>query len=225
MSMILFVEIDRDCPPGLYGRLLEEWQVEHTLWRSWQGHVCPSLATVVAVIILGGAMGVNDAPAPPELAMVQTLLRQLDQQKLPCLAICLGAQLLAATFGGSVHSQRHQEKGCRQVSLTTAGLADPLFAGLPATFAVFHWHNDSFDLPAMATHLAFSPNCPGQALRYGRIWGVQFHPEIDTKIADCWWQKNPDPAALPLEFRRREEEIQHHGSLLLQNFLHISGLR
>lgn len=223
--MVLFVEIDRDCPPGLYGRLLEEWQVAQTLWRPWQGDICPSLAPVAAVIILGGAMGVNDAPAPPELAMVQALLCQIEQRQLPCLAICLGAQLLAATFGGSVHSLRNQEKGCQQVSLTAAGLIDPLFAGLPATFSVFQWHNDSFELPAAAALLAFSPRCPQQALRCGQIWGVQFHPEIDAEIADCWWQKSPDPATLSQEFRCQEEEIQHNGSLLLQNFLHISGLR
>lgn len=222
--MVLFVEIDRDCPPGLYGRLLEEWQVAQTLWRPWQSDSCPSLDPVTAVIILGGAMGVNDAPAPPALAMVQSLLRQIDQRQLPCLAICLGAQLLAATFGGAVHSQRNQEKGCQQVSLTTAGLADPLFAGLPATFTVFHWHNDSFDLPATAAHLAFSSRCPGQALRHGRIWGVQFHPEIDAAIADCWWQKSEDSAEIPREFRRQQDAIQHNGATLLKNFLDISGL-
>jgi len=223
--MVLFVEIDPDCPPGLYGRRLTEWQVVHRIWRAWQGKDCPSLAAVTAVIILGGAMGVNDAPSPPELSQVQGLLRELVQRQLPCLTICLGAQLLAATCGGRVHTQRYQEKGCREVSLTAAGVADPLFAGLPTTFSVFHWHNDSFDLPATATHLAFSPNCPGQALRCDQIWGVQFHPEIDAKIADCWWQKSPDPAALPREFRRQEENIQYNGTLLLQNFLRISGLR
>ncbi len=221
--MVLFVEIDRDCPPGLYGRCLTEWQVAHTIWRPWQGEEVPSLTAVVAVIILGGAMGVNDSPPPAELIKVQALLRQLKQRQLPCLAICLGAQLLAATFGGTVHSQRNQEKGCQLVSLTAAGLADPLFAGLPATFAVFHWHNDSFDLPATAVHLASSPRCPGQALRYGQIWGVQFHPEITAQIADCWWQKSDYPANLLPEFRRQKGDIQHNGALLLKNFLRINS--
>jgi GMP synthase (glutamine-hydrolysing) len=43
------------------------------------------------------------------------------------------------------------------------------------------------DLPAGAEHLATSPRCEAQALRYGRsAYGVQFHLEVDEPLIERW---------------------------------------
>jgi GMP synthase-like glutamine amidotransferase len=66
-------------------------------------------------------------------------------------------------------------------------LGDPLFWGLPERFAVFHWHDDSFDLPEGAVPLARTDVCPQQAFRFGRCaYGVQFHPEADESTVEAW---------------------------------------
>ncbi|HWI40415.1 MAG TPA: type 1 glutamine amidotransferase, partial [Verrucomicrobiae bacterium] len=83
------------------------------------------------------------------------------------------------------------EKGVCTVSLTSAGPADPLFAGIASSFTTFQWHDDSFELPPGATHLAGSGVCPVQAFRHGRSWGVQFHPEVDAAIVECWARHEP----------------------------------
>jgi hypothetical protein len=73
------------------------------------------------------------------------------------------------------------------VTLTDAGVADPIFAGLPRSFPALQWHGDTFDLPEGATLLASSPAYPNQAFRFGsRAYGVQFHVEVLPQMAREW---------------------------------------
>jgi GMP synthase-like glutamine amidotransferase len=72
------------------------------------------------------------------------------------------------------------------VTLTPAGLTDPLMAGLPPELVVFQWHGDTFDLPDGATLLASSPACRQQAFRRGRAYGLQFHVEVTPAMVDEW---------------------------------------
>ena len=96
------------------------------------------------------------------------------------LGICLGAQLLAAALGARVAPGPAREIGWHPVALRPAARDDPLFAGLPPTFTAFHWHGDSFDLPAGAAWLASSPRTPYQAFRTGAAsYGILFHLEVD----------------------------------------------
>jgi GMP synthase-like glutamine amidotransferase len=137
---------------------------------------------------------------------------------LPLLGICLGGQLLAEVCGGRVHPQRQGEHGLQPVSLTAEGRHDPLFTGIPSSFTVFEWHNDSFDIPPSALHLVSSSACPGQVFRCRNAYGLQFHPEVEPAIVNEW--------AGALEKRRHADEFARHYSdlrrislQLLNNFL------
>lgn len=70
----------------------------------------------------------------------------------------------------------------------TADAADDLvFGGLPGSLEVFHWHGETFDLPAGAVRLAGSPDYPNQAYRLGRLaYGLQFHLEVTGKLLATW---------------------------------------
>jgi GMP synthase (glutamine-hydrolysing) len=69
---------------------------------------------------------------------------------------------------------------------------------------VFHWHEDTFDLPEGATLLATGDEVRTQAFRYGEnAWGTQFHFEVDRAEIDLWlktagddevraWGKTPE---------------------------------
>jgi GMP synthase (glutamine-hydrolysing) len=53
------------------------------------------------------------------------------------------------------------------------------FPGIPVQITSFHWHGDTFDLPAGAIPLAYSENTSNQAFLYkNNILGIQFHPEM-----------------------------------------------
>jgi GMP synthase (glutamine-hydrolysing) len=69
---------------------------------------------------------------------------------------------------------------------TADGLNDPLLGACRPGDHVFEWHEDTFDLPAGATLLAFGRSVPSQAFRIGSAWGVQFHPEVDAAEIDQW---------------------------------------
>jgi GMP synthase-like glutamine amidotransferase len=170
-------------------------------------------------------MGVHDEALHPFLHPLKEGLRRLLAARTPLFGICLGGQLLSAVAGGTVSSNQRGEKGLVEVTLTAAGAADPLFAGVGPTFPAFQWHNDSFTIPPQAAYLASSAACPGQAFRLGNAWGVQFHPEVDSAIVTAWSGRSADGARLTAEFTAAEAEHRALARQLLGNFLAIAGLR
>jgi GMP synthase (glutamine-hydrolysing) len=91
----------------------------------------------------------------------------------------LGAQLSGEALGTKPARSPEKEVGVYPITLTAAGLADPLLKGLPETFPVIHWHNDMPGLTPRAAILATSAGCPRQIIRYQpNIYGFQCHLEI-----------------------------------------------
>jgi GMP synthase (glutamine-hydrolysing) len=137
------------------------------------------------IIVMGGPMSAND-PLPglaAELALIEDALRR----GTPLLGICLGSQLIAKALGARVYRNAQSEIGWAPVYLTDAGRRDPLFREMKSPATVFHWHNETFDLPAGADRLAYSDKCPHQAFRYGdNVYGIQFHPEITAEMIADW---------------------------------------
>jgi GMP synthase-like glutamine amidotransferase len=150
------------------------------------------------VICLGGEMGALDDLQHPWLADARRLLSNAVAQRVPTLAICLGAQLLAAATGGQVRKgPQGPEVGVLLVAKRDASGRDPLFADLPFTPDVLQFHNDEVHLlPPGAEHLAASPKYPNQAFRVGEsAYGLQFHIETTPEIVLSWAAKDPDSAA------------------------------
>jgi GMP synthase (glutamine-hydrolysing) len=137
------------------------------------------------VIVMGGPMSANDPLAG--LADELNLIGRAVDEDVPLLGICLGSQLIAKALGARVYRCEQSEIGWAPVHLAVAARCDPLFSGIasPATF--FHWHGETFDLPAGAEWLASSEKCRHQAYRFGRrTYGLQFHPEITPEMIVDW---------------------------------------
>jgi GMP synthase-like glutamine amidotransferase len=123
------------------------------------------------------------------LPACEALLRRAVRHRVPTLAICLGAQLLATAHGGEVApAAAGPEIGPNLVARRDAAGADPLFAPVPFTPDVIQWHQDEItQLPAGAVLLAASPRCHHQAFRIGpSAWGLQFHIEPDLPMVRRW---------------------------------------
>ena len=137
------------------------------------------------LILLGGPMSAND-----DLLFLHHQLRAIEialKQEIPVLGICLGAQLLAKAAGGKVYRNTAKEIGFHNVERTGDGQRDPILCGLNATECVFHWHSDTFDLPAGAKLLASSSLTRNQAFRFGEsAYGLQFHPEVTPAMIAQW---------------------------------------
>ncbi len=146
-----------------------------------------------ALVVLGGeqdAYGDADGrPGAPWVPALERLLRVAVKERVPTLAICLGAQLLAQALGGTVdRSASGPEFGARLVARRDAAERDPLFAEIPLGPDVVQWHHDEItELPVGATLLATSTRFPHQAFRVGdRAYGLQFHIECDLPMVEGW---------------------------------------
>lgn len=123
-------------------------------------------------------MGVNDEAEYPWLSAEKRLIETAITAGKQVLGICLGAQLVASVCGAGVTANRQKEIGWYPVK--ASDLTQPLLEGLPAELNAFHWHGDTFTLPAGAVHLFSSPGCFNQGfLLERRVLGLQFHLELD----------------------------------------------
>ena len=137
----------------------------------------PRAAELDWLVVMGGPMGVHDERDHPWLPRERELIGEAIARGKTVLGVCLGAQQLAAALGAPVYTHRVKEIGWFPIEgvASTGPFAD-LFAG---TSEVFHFHGDTFDLPAGSVHLARSAACESQAFAYGeRVLGLQFHLEM-----------------------------------------------
>jgi GMP synthase-like glutamine amidotransferase len=228
--MLIIVQNDPEVPCGAWGERLREKGVAFRIVRPDTGEELPLPGEFPAAIVLGGAMGVHDTDRHPFLLPFKAWLGAVVARETPLLGICLGGQLLADVLGARVRSPSpYGEKGTMSVTLTPAGEADPLFAGVAREFTTFQWHNDAFEVPEGGVRLAFSPACPNQAFRFGSsAWGTQFHPEMNRGLVDLWARWTEETAGRAddflADFGRGEERYRDASDRLLANFLRIARL-
>jgi GMP synthase (glutamine-hydrolysing) len=166
---------------------LEEHQLRRI--RLEAGPLPPLDLDDYAGVFLGGGPFNSSDPAEGKSAVqhrveaeLSGLLDEVVARDLPFLGACYGVGTLGVHQGGVVDRTYGEPVGAVPVTLTAAGLADPMLAGLPATFAAFAGHKEACrDLPPRAVLLASSPACPVQMFRVrSNLYATQFHPELDV---------------------------------------------
>jgi GMP synthase-like glutamine amidotransferase len=167
---------------------------------------------------MGGPMGVYEQDQyhwmPGEIALIQAAV----QQGKKVLGICLGSQLLAAALGANVYPHTQTELGWYPLDLSFQDQATPLQAVFPQHFNTFHFHGDTFDVPAGATRFAASAATSHQAFIYGdRVLGLQFHMELTPASLHDMVQFGATTIAAGGPFIQSEEKIHQHEHLLTQN--------
>ena len=151
----------------------------------------PDMELIDLLIILGGPMGVHDDSIYPWMKPEKLFIEKALRQGKKVLGICLGAQLMAHVLGARVYKNRDAEIGWHPVELTSDSEKSRIFSTLPRAFTPFHWHGDTFDIPAGALRTAGSAACDNQAFVYGsHAVGLQFHLEtkqesVERLITHC----------------------------------------
>jgi GMP synthase (glutamine-hydrolysing) len=147
----------------------------------------PPLSEVSGVVLYGGEMNVDMTDRYPFLEAERAFVRRAVDTGVPYLGICLGGQMLARALDQPVHPGGAREIGFNALHPTPAAKDDPLLSVFEDGDVVFHWHEDSFELPEGATLLAAGDQVRMQAFRYGdAAWATQFHFEVDRAEMDLW---------------------------------------
>lgn len=170
--------------PGHFGAFLSACRVPMRLFHAWTGETLPRrLDEFSGLCVLGGPMSVNDELAP--LRATEALIRAAMGDDLPVLGHCLGGQLIASALGGGVARAARPEIGWFDIATRPRTAAVEWFGA--TRFWGFHWHVDTFSVPAGAEHLAGSASCENQAFACGRLHlAMQFHCEITIGKIDDW---------------------------------------
>ena len=160
-------------------------------------------ADYAGVIVGGGPGCVSDAPEDKSddhariEAAVMSLMPRITEDDIPFLGCCYGIGILGKHLRAAVGKGLYGEPvGTADCTLTDAGRADPLLAGLPDRFDAFVGHKEALEaLPPGCVHLVAAPSCPFQMVRYrSHVYATQFHPEADARV-----------------FEERIEIYKHHG--------------
>lgn len=171
--------------PGYLADVLDANKLPYTVIRIDAGMRVPSsLEGIAGLVFMGGPMSVNDDL--PWLKEELELIRKAHHTGVPILGHCLGGQLISKALGGEVVRNPVTEIGwfpleCAGTAPATAWLKNLAFAT-----ECFHWHGETFSLPAGAQPLFTSRFCRHQGFVLGRSLALQFHMEMQADMVRAW---------------------------------------
>jgi GMP synthase-like glutamine amidotransferase len=179
--------------PGYLAKFLGERQIPWQLIAIDAGDAVPKDAGAYAgLAFMGGPMSVNDDL--PWIAPVLALIRDAVARDVALLGHCLGGQLISKALGGVVSRNPVKEIGWGEVRVTDNGVAHGWFGDV-RKFQAFHWHGETFTLPAGATHLLSSTYCVNQAYAIGKHLAMQCHVEMTEEMIATWCVSGADEIA------------------------------
>ena len=199
--VVLVIQNEIDDPVALVGQWINEVGVDVDVIHAYEGEAVPSSlpAKYSGAITMGGYMGANDDVEFPWLTDARSMMKDLVANDIPFFGICLGGQLLATAVDGKVGPTPVPEIGVASFRVTSDAAQDAVFGYLAGKEVIAaEWHKDYItDLPDDAVVLAGNDVCPVQAFRVGEnVYGVQFHPEIDSQIFSSWATTDDELAKL-----------------------------
>ncbi|MCC6532948.1 MAG: type 1 glutamine amidotransferase [Burkholderiales bacterium] len=171
--------------PGYFATYLERCGLRWQLVRIDAGEsVPPDALRFSGVAFMGGPMSVNDPL--PWIAQATALIRQCVAADVPVIGHCLGGQLIARALGATITPNASKEIGWGEVEVEDVPQVLRWFGAGLRRFTTFHWHGETFSLPAGAVRLLSSPLCRNQAFAIGKHLALQCHVEMTAELIESW---------------------------------------
>ncbi|MDX1764648.1 MAG: type 1 glutamine amidotransferase [bacterium] len=156
-----------------------------TCSRLYRNDVLPPIDALDWLIVMGGPMSVHDESSCSWLPQEQRFIEAAMEAGKTVLGICLGAQLIAKVLGARIYKNRYKEIGWFPVRKSRGFAPEGIAGALTDGVTAFHWHGETFDLPAGAVKLASSEACKNQAFALeNRVVGLQYHLETTRSSAE-----------------------------------------
>jgi len=201
MSVLICKNVETE-GPGTIKDYLEMQKTPYKIVELSKGEDMPDPDGFDALVILGGPMSVNEDEIYPYFKEEEVVVRNFISHDKKVLGICLGAQIMAKALGSQVYKGSRKEIGWHDIELTDEGLNDPCMRSLALNpemsgdlrrkFKVFHWHGETFNIPAYAVRLAGSQLYPNQAFKYkNNAYAFQFHIEVTKEMVYEWLKDEP----------------------------------
>lgn len=172
---------------GFLGDFLTAKNIPWQLHEIDLGKSAPSsILAYSGMVLMGGPMSVNDDL--PWIAPILGLIREAVDNDIPVLGHCLGGQLMSKALGAAVTKNAIKEIGWGAVKVSENDTAKNWFGDIDS-FNAFHWHGETFALPAGSIHLLDSQYCQNQAWSIGKHLALQTHIEMTVEMVQKWCEE------------------------------------
>jgi GMP synthase-like glutamine amidotransferase len=168
--------------PGYFGAYLTAHSIPWRLVKLDEREMLPAAGAISGLGMMGGAMSVNDDL--PWIEPLIGLIRDSISMRIPVIGHCLGGQLLAKALGAQVKANPVKEIGWGDVHVVDTEEAREW--GVATPFLSYHWHGETFEIPAAAVRIWSSAYCENQAFAYGNSLGMQCHIEMTEDMIETW---------------------------------------
>lgn len=205
-----------------------KWAKEngHSLTKTeiFEGEPFPDIEGIDMLAIMGGLMNIYQYRDYPWLKEEKVFIEKSIEKEIKVIGICLGAQLIADVLGARVTQNPYVEIGWHEVTLNNAGIGSDILRDFPKTFTAFHWHGDTFEIPAGARHLASSKACKNQAFQYKEnVIGLQFHFEYSQESIEKMLDNCSDEL-IDAPYIQNKNQIRQNYNLINNNTLLLNTL-
>jgi GMP synthase-like glutamine amidotransferase len=233
-NLMIVQHMDWEGPGQHLLAALLEGGVNFQVVEAWQEPL-PALSGFDGMIVLGGSPNVDEEDRFPYLVPLKAMIRETIAKGKSYLGFCLGHQLLAHVLGCQVGALPQKSVGFITGDLTPAGLAHPVFHGLPARLNLFKWHGQGAlpPLPGGVSLLARSGAAPVEALGLAdnpRVVGLQFDNHVGAVDVANWlrhdgeWAlagSNADPETIVATAVAQEAAMGEEFRRLMANFFRL----
>ena len=184
MNPVAIFRTSRTEGPGYFASYLGRREIPWRLIALDEGEAPPrDVRAHSGLVFMGGPMSVNDDL--PWISPALELVREAVRKDVPVLGHCLGGQLMAKAFGGTVRPNAVKEIGWGEVRVCDNAVARD-WLGDTASFLSFHWHGETFSVPPGATRVLENEHCANQAFAVGTHIGMQCHVEMTEELIRSW---------------------------------------
>ena len=166
---------------------IEAWAKKngHTLTKTvlYYDEAFPEPGEFDWLIVMGGPMNVYEEKDYPFLQREKAVHHRRHSEEKARAGRLPRRTVDQRRAGRQGDKGQQKEIGWYKVKLTPEAKKSPVFKNLPQEFTAFHWHGDTFSIPAGAKRMASSEAYENQAFEYdnGRVVGLQFHLESDGR--------------------------------------------